>query len=127
MQRQHIEMQQMASRPFSRILLELFETSSWKSGMTKVPTSEPTPISFEPCFGDNIGVLSVFVQLPGGRPNLAVGSALVNLTEPVEDQISRTGTINNNNDSTTDQHTTTDGTTSNENDITRQDRGIQSK
>lgn len=41
---------------------------------------EPTPISFEPCLGSNVGVFSVFVQLPG-RPNLAIGSALVSLNE----------------------------------------------
>lgn len=72
----------MASRPFSTILLEMFSKSS--NGKTPDPLSkplaEPTPISFEPCFGSNVGVLSLFVQLPG-RPNLAIGSALVTLND----------------------------------------------
>lgn len=74
-------MEQMASRPFSTILLEMFKPYSKAalvSGQT--PKAEPTPISFEPCFGGNVGVLSLFVQLPG-RPNLAIGSALVSLKD----------------------------------------------
>ena len=111
-QRQYIEQEQMASRPFSTILLEMFRppevaaTAAQKANklageqrttagtppskgpaladeMQQQATSgpiEPTPISFEPCFGSNVGVLSLFVQLPG-RPNLAIGSALVSLNE----------------------------------------------
>lgn len=41
---------------------------------------EPTPISFEPCFNGSVGIVSLFVQLPG-RTNLAIGSALIGLTE----------------------------------------------
>lgn len=72
----------MASRPFSTILLEMFKRPSGKSSELQLsrPMAEPTPISFEPCFGSNIGVLSLFVQLPG-RPNLAIGSALVTLND----------------------------------------------
>lgn len=143
-QRQFIEMEQMASRPFSTILLDMFRgysgyagvplsSSSGSSGdaekkmkMEKnknkansssgnknnvaykpVPSQnqqpptpadvlEPTPISFEPCFGGNVGVLSLFVKLPG-RPNLAIGSALVSL---------------NDNGSTTNGDTTSGGQTS---------------
>jgi hypothetical protein len=40
----------------------------------------PTPIAYEPLMDNNVGVLSVFVQLPG-KPNLAIASALVTLTE----------------------------------------------
>lgn len=84
MQRQFIEMEQMASRPFSTILLEMFRPSSKdKANLDQASSSllpEPTPISFEPCFTNNIGVMSVFVQLPG-RPNLAIGSALVTLKD----------------------------------------------
>ena len=88
----------MASRPFSTVLLEMFN-STHGANQTKGPVDqtdgcaeqkvtaatkavEPTPISFEPCFGSNIGVLSLFVQLPG-RPNLAIGSALISLNEDV--------------------------------------------
>lgn len=46
---------------------------------------EPTPISFEPCFGTNVGVMSLLVQLPG-RPNLAIGSALVTLNDDTCDE-----------------------------------------
>lgn len=84
-QRQFIEMEQMASRPFSTIFLELFRPSSEKA---IVPSADPTPISFEPCFSDNVGVLSVFVQLPG-KPNLAIGSALVTLNEEESNQNDR--------------------------------------
>lgn len=67
----------MASRPFSTILLEMFKSPS-KALSNQSPRNEPTPISFEPCFGSSVGVLSLFVQLPG-KPNLAIGSALVTL------------------------------------------------
>ena len=71
----------MASRPFSSILLETFRLSGEKDRRTaREQPAEPTPISFEPCFGSHVGVLSLFVQLPG-RPNLAVGSALVSLND----------------------------------------------
>lgn len=110
-QRQTIEMQQMASRPFSRIFLELFNPTSLKSGHVKLPTSDPTPIAFEPCFGDNIGLLSLFVQLPGGgRHNLAVGTALVNLNDtcdqdqPINSQL----TANNSTDRDDDQDAVND-------------------
>lgn len=77
----------MASRPFSTILLEMFKPSSAQkpADLQQQPQKqqpEPTPISFEPCFGSNVGVLSVFVQLPG-KPNLAIGSALVSLNEEI--------------------------------------------
>lgn len=73
----------MASRPFSTVLLEMFKKpklgkDSELEALRQPP--EPTPISFEPCFSDNVGIMSVFVQLPG-RPNLAIGSALVTLND----------------------------------------------
>lgn len=83
----------MASRPFSTILLDISpdqkaEANSRDSNVSansnvkrvRKASDEPTPISFEPCFGSNVGVLSVFVQLPG-HPNLAIGSALVSLND----------------------------------------------
>lgn len=81
----------MASRPFSTILLELFKPTSLKQPAPSKQRNEPTPISFEPCFGGNVGVLSFFVQLPG-RPNLAIGSALVTLN----DETSSCGDSDNN-------------------------------
>jgi len=91
----------MASRPFATVLLEMFRPprfesknsgidvqndnggqSSDKMGLVAGDSAlvEPTPVSFEPCFGSNVGVMSLFVQLPG-RPNLAIGSALVSLDD----------------------------------------------
>lgn len=81
----------MANRPFSTFLIELFykhpksekkldETDS-QSNTGK--NSEPTPISFEPCLTGNAGILSMFVQLPG-RTNLAIGSALIELSDKDE-------------------------------------------
>lgn len=88
----------MASRPFSTILLEMFKTNADKTAdaPTKRP-SEPTPISFEPCFGSNVGVMSLFVQLPG-KPNLAIGSALVTLNDEINssfDDVKQTCVKNN--------------------------------
>lgn len=74
----------MASRPFSTVLLEMFRPNpKIKDNVDHASRNllpEPTPVSFEPCFGNNIGVMSVFVQLPG-KPNLAIGSALVTLND----------------------------------------------
>uniref|UniRef100_A0A6G1SGD8 Attractin n=1 Tax=Aceria tosichella TaxID=561515 RepID=A0A6G1SGD8_9ACAR len=75
-QRRFIEMEQMASRPLSTILLE----SIRKVGGGSNHQVEPSPIAYEPLMDNNVGVLSVFVQLPG-KPNLAIASALVTLTE----------------------------------------------
>lgn len=75
-------MEQMASRPFSTVLLEIFKPKLGKNSELEPlrQPPEPTPISFEPCFGNNVGVMSLFVQLPG-RPNLAIASALVTLND----------------------------------------------
>lgn len=77
-----MELELWATRPFSTILLEMFTKPSNEKtpDLSSKPLAEPTPISFEPCFGSNVGVLSLFVQLPG-RPNLAIGSALVTLND----------------------------------------------
>jgi hypothetical protein len=76
-QRRFIEMEQMASRPLSTILLESIRKVGVGSSNHQV---EPSPIAYEPLMENNVGVLSVFVQLPG-KPNLAIASALVTLTE----------------------------------------------
>lgn len=75
----------MASRPFSTVLLDIFKIPKGGSEPLIQAQPEPTPISFEPCFGSNVGVMSLFVQLPG-RPNLAIGSALVTLNDDTCDE-----------------------------------------
>lgn len=76
-QRRFIEMEQMASRPLSTILLESIRKVSGSGPSNQV---EPSPIAYEPLLENNVGVLSVFVQLPG-RPSLAIASALVTLND----------------------------------------------
>lgn len=71
--RRFIEMEQMASRPLSTVLLESIKKTGTPSQLV-----EPSPIAFEPLVENNVGIMSVFVQLPG-RPNLAIASALVSL------------------------------------------------
>ncbi|KAG5869328.1 hypothetical protein JTB14_005136 [Gonioctena quinquepunctata] len=94
-QRLFVEMEQMASRPFSQVLLELEvkETSDCKnSGDAKRKKREaPSPIALEPCSGSRAAVLSLLVRLPTGGESytprgqsagLAIASALVTLGNP---------------------------------------------
>lgn len=64
----------------SKKLDETDSTSQSQNLLLAYANEEPTPISFEPCCNENVGVVSVFVQLPG-KSNLAIGSALVGLIE----------------------------------------------
>ncbi|XP_053619470.1 attractin-like protein 1 isoform X2 [Plodia interpunctella] len=79
-QRLFVEMEQMASRPFSQVCVEM--ERGWAGGGTGVPA----PIALEPCVGARAAVLSLLVRLPTGGTGrapplggLAVGSALVTL------------------------------------------------
>lgn len=84
-----LELQSMASRPFSGINVDLEKEpytldndihSSWK-------INNPTPVALEPCFTGKAAVLSLIVRLPtggtghvpAGQTGLAIASALVSL------------------------------------------------
>ncbi|XP_022827205.1 attractin-like protein 1 [Spodoptera litura] len=77
-QRLFVEMEQMASRPFSQVSVEL-EKGGAGAGV-------PAPVALEPCRGGRAAVLSLLVRLPTGGTGrapplggLAVASALVTL------------------------------------------------
>ncbi|XP_049880941.1 attractin [Pectinophora gossypiella] len=77
-QRLFVEMEQMASRPFSQVCVEL-EKGGGSVGV-------PAPVALEPCRGGRAAVLSLLVRLPTGGTGrapplggLAVASALVTL------------------------------------------------
>ncbi|XP_063629791.1 attractin [Cydia splendana] len=77
-QRLFVEMEQMASRPFSQVCVEL-EKGGAGCGV-------PAPVALEPCLGSRAAVLSLLVRLPTGGTGrapplggLAVASALVTL------------------------------------------------
>ncbi|KAL4708539.1 hypothetical protein ACJJTC_014147 [Scirpophaga incertulas] len=79
-QRLFVEMEQMASRPFSQVCVE-FERG-WVGGGGGVPA----PVALEPCALGRAAVLSLVVRLPTGGTGrapplggLAVASALVTL------------------------------------------------
>ncbi|XP_017752850.1 PREDICTED: attractin-like protein 1 isoform X1 [Eufriesea mexicana] len=100
-QRLFVEMEQMASRAFSQVLVEIerrdidnSDSERSESELTncrKKKKDAPSPIALEPCCGNRAAVLSLLVRLPtGGEPytpagqsaGLAVASALVTLGSP---------------------------------------------
>ncbi|XP_043480588.1 attractin isoform X2 [Leptopilina heterotoma] len=100
-QRLFVEMQQMANRAFSQVLVEIEKRDSSDSetdrneselnNSRKKKKDAPSPIALEPCSGNRAAVLSLLVRLPtGGEPytpegqsaGLAVASALVTLGSP---------------------------------------------
>ncbi|KAF2897611.1 hypothetical protein ILUMI_08563 [Ignelater luminosus] len=98
-QRLFVEMEQMASRPFSQVLVELEvkqnidpeNAISILSDSKRKKRDAPSPIALEPCYGNRAAVLSLLVRLPtGGEPytargqsaGLAIASALVTLGNP---------------------------------------------
>ncbi|XP_041767179.1 attractin [Anopheles merus] len=99
-QRLFVEMEQMASRPFSQVLVEIEsreynELSPAVENITAAPRKRkkdsPSPIALEPCEGNRAAVLSLLVRLPTGglqhsppgqSAGLAVASALVTLGNP---------------------------------------------
>ncbi|XP_060527876.1 attractin-like protein 1 isoform X2 [Cylas formicarius] len=96
-QRLFVEMEQMASRPFSQVLVEI-EVKRQAEIVAEPMTVEkrkkrdaPSPIALEPCAGSRAAVLSLLIRLPtGGEPytvkgqsaGLAIASALVTLGNP---------------------------------------------
>lgn len=93
-QRFFVEMEQMASRPFSQVLVELEIKDRVELNLSDKKSKKkdiPSPIALEPCYGSRAAVLSLLVRLPtGGEPftskgqsaGLAVASALVTLGYP---------------------------------------------
>lgn len=95
-QRLFVEMEQMASRPFSQVLVELgvkekLELKEIEDLKVHKVREAPSPIALEPCFGNKAAVLSLLVLLPtsdamfamkGRYAGLAVASALVTLGNP---------------------------------------------
>lgn len=95
-QRLFVEMEQMASRPFSQVLVELgvkekLELNKIEDLKVRKVREAPSPIALEPCFGNKAAVLSLLVLLPtsdamfpmkGRYAGLAVASALVTLGNP---------------------------------------------
>lgn len=101
-QRLFVEMEQMASRPFSQVLVELeyrersltnqpLVISDNAAIVKRRKRDAPSPIALEPCSGNRAAVLSLLVRLPtGGEPftprgqsaGLAIASALVTLGNP---------------------------------------------
>ncbi|CAH0555288.1 unnamed protein product [Brassicogethes aeneus] len=100
-QRLFVEMEQMASRPFSQVLVEL-EVKEFREDSEATPIAvaaeakrkkrdAPSPIALEPCYGNRAAVLSLLVRLPTGgeaytargqSAGLAIASALVTLGNP---------------------------------------------
>uniref|UniRef100_A0A0A9YMG1 Attractin n=1 Tax=Lygus hesperus TaxID=30085 RepID=A0A0A9YMG1_LYGHE len=94
-QRLFVEMEQMASRPFSQVLVEIEKRASSSLNTPTSPTSKkkecPSPIALEPCIGNRAAVLSLLVRMPTGGASytpqgqsagLAIASALVTLGNP---------------------------------------------
>ncbi|CAH4035307.1 attractin-like protein 1 isoform X2 [Pieris brassicae] len=87
-QRLFVEMEQMASRPFSQVCVEL-ERGGGGAGV-------PAPVALEPCKWGRAAVLSLLVRLPTGGTGrapplggLAVASALVTLGHHHHDRADR--------------------------------------
>ncbi|XP_078668926.1 attractin-like protein 1 [Branchiostoma floridae x Branchiostoma belcheri] len=80
-----IEMAQMASRPFSKVMLEMEINTEPRDGVHKAKRRCPGAISLEPLAGNKAAVLSVFMHMSTGdssqpavgHTGLAVGSTLV--------------------------------------------------
>ncbi|XP_066149879.1 attractin isoform X1 [Euwallacea fornicatus] len=100
-QRLFVEMEQMASRPFSQVLVELEKQKAIDlielSKRERRKKDAPSPIALEPCEGSRAAVLSLLVRLPTGdfsvigcepytargqSAGLAIASALVTLGNP---------------------------------------------
>lgn len=105
-QRLFVEMEQMASRPFAQVLVELevkdspdYEPIPVLSDIKLKRRDAPSPIALEPILGNKAAVLSLLVRLPtGGEPyntkgqpaGIAIATALValgNTRKPSIEQI----------------------------------------
>uniref|UniRef100_A0A3P9L176 Attractin-like 1a n=1 Tax=Oryzias latipes TaxID=8090 RepID=A0A3P9L176_ORYLA len=79
------ERQQMASRPFASVAVELEVGGNQEEPLQEVPK----PIAMEPCWGSRAGVLTVLLYLPRvpsgipppGQSGIAIASALVDTSQ----------------------------------------------
>ncbi|XP_064465607.1 attractin-like protein 1 isoform X2 [Ornithodoros turicata] len=79
-----VEMEQMASRPFAGVTLEV---DSMKPESDGTKQSHPTPVALEPCASGKAAVLTLIVRMPTGglqhtatgQSGIAIASALVSL------------------------------------------------
>ncbi|KAK7866706.1 hypothetical protein R5R35_003244 [Gryllus longicercus] len=105
-QRLFVEMEQMASRPFSQVLVEIEQREKIDVSVDTTTTlrkrkkDSPSPIALEPCCGNRAAVLSLLVRMPTGgevftppgqSAGLAIASALVTLGNPRKVSIDPTG------------------------------------
>ncbi|XP_067009750.1 attractin-like protein 1 isoform X3 [Anabrus simplex] len=105
-QRLFVEMEQMASRPFSQVMVEIEQREKIDPSVDSATTlrkkkkDSPSPIALEPCCGNRAAVLSLLVRLPTGgevytppgqSAGLAIASALVTLGNPRKVSIDPTG------------------------------------
>ncbi|KAL3182913.1 hypothetical protein MRX96_006713 [Rhipicephalus microplus] len=84
-----VEMEQMASRPFAGVTLELDSEpdGSSKQFQDGMKQGHPTPVALEPCASGKAAVLTLIVRMPTGgqehtatgQSGLAIASALVSL------------------------------------------------
>ncbi|XP_065349257.1 attractin-like protein 1 isoform X2 [Cloeon dipterum] len=92
-QRMFVEMEQMASRPFAQVSVEVERKppdDQPPPSLRKRKKDAPSPIALEPCCGNRAAVLSLLVRLPSGsqqytppgQTGLAIASALVTLGNP---------------------------------------------
>uniref|UniRef100_A0A1B6D320 CUB domain-containing protein n=1 Tax=Clastoptera arizonana TaxID=38151 RepID=A0A1B6D320_9HEMI len=120
-QRLFVEMEQMASRPFSQVLVEIekreipLEICSVNT-IKKRKKDSPSPIALEPCCGNRAAVLSLLIRLPTGgdlytphgqSAGLAIASALVTLGNPRKvsiDPTTKTDTKSKSRKSLSSQH-----------------------
>jgi len=93
-QRLYVEMEQMASRPFGQVLVELERipdtAETHHHARKRKKKHRPSPIALEPCDGNRAAVLSLIVRMPtgscsyspAGLPGVAIASSLVTLGNP---------------------------------------------
>ncbi|XP_022664548.1 attractin-like isoform X3 [Varroa destructor] len=85
-----VEMEQMASRPFAGVTVELCPPPYALPPQLHQPGGRPTPVALEPCSAGKAAVISLIVRLPrqdntsavpSGQSGIAIASALVSLSQ----------------------------------------------
>jgi len=106
-QRLYVEMEQMASRPFGSVLVEMERIpeseNTLHTARKRRKKTRPSPIALEPCIGNRAAILSLVVRLPTGGasysphgvPGIAVASSLVTLGNPRKQSTDQTQKVEN--------------------------------